>query len=74
MQTIEENPPKRQNVRDFLYSTLKAQNPTKITVGQMEDFINGIIDIAISEATKHTATKKSSSRYVGGKRKNLSKS
>ena len=47
-----ENPPKRAEVRELLYSVLMAQNPMKITVGQIEDIINSIIDVAIQECNK----------------------
>lgn len=49
---LKENPPRRADVRELLYSALKAQNPMKITVGQMEEFINGVVDIAIREAVE----------------------
>lgn len=52
IEELKENTPRRANVRELLYSTLKAQNPMKITVGQMEEFMNGIIDIAIRESVE----------------------
>jgi len=43
---LKEDRPKRQAVRDLIYSALAEDN---LTVGQIEDFINGIIDIAVKE-------------------------
>lgn len=47
-----QSPARRPELRELLYSALKAQSSAKITVGQIEEFVNGIVDIAVREAVE----------------------